>query len=616
MIGDSDDKKMMTRRSMMLGLGGAGVFGVLASRLYYLQVVRSEDYRVLSDKNRFNFNTIIPERGRILDRFGSKLAANQQDFKLLLVPERVRDIDQTLSRIDQIVPLSQRRRKHILKDIKQNPEFVGVMVAEHLNWSEFSRLNMKLPDLPGVTPIEGLMRHYNFDGVFSHITGYVGKAGPKDLQKDKDPLLREPTFRIGKSGIEQALDKTLRGKAGRKKVEVNALGRIVKEWENDNIPATPGKDVWLTLDAGLQTYAAEQFGDDSGGVAVMDVHTGELRVLLSMPSFDANLFVSGLTNAEMKRLNGDPKRPQFNKVIGGTYPPASTFKMAVMLAALEQKIIDPKEQVFCTGKTKLGNRDFHCWERRGHGLMNMHDALQHSCDVYFYEIIQRLGMENVVKVADRLGFGQTFDIHLAGQARGVVPDPAWKQRKLGSAWRMGDALNATIGQGFTLATPLQLAVMCARIANGAKAVQPSLVVQDKLPEFEDLGIDPNHVAFVQNAMRSVCETPGGTAFGIGSLGLAGVEMGGKTGTGQVRGISVAERRSGVLKNRELPWKLRDHKVFVGFAPYAEPRFAAAVYVEHSGAKARRAIEICKNVLGTALRNDGYGEQVQPTGENN
>ena len=607
----------INRRSALLGLGSLGAFSILAAWMYYLQVIRAEDYRVLSDKNRFNFNTVLPERGRILDRFGTALATNKQDFRLVLVPERVENIDVALERINRILPLSLPTRKRIKRDIKNKAKFIPVLVDEHIEWPIFSKLNISLPDLPGVIPLEGKGRYYPHNGTFAHVLGYVGKPSPETLKLNKDTFLRQPTFRMGKTGIEQSRDTLLRGKVGRKKVEVNAVGRTVREWDDDKVPATTGTDVWLTLDAELQSYTARLFGEESGGAAVIDVITGELRTLLSMPIFDGNLFVSGLSSKQFKEMNTDPRRPQFNKVIGGGYPPASTFKMAVALAALEHKVIGKDEQVFCTGKTHLGNRDFHCWEsKHGHGLVNMYTALQRSCDVYFYEVIQRLGMDKVKPIAEKLGLGQTFNFGLRGQAKGVVPNPDWKQANLGTAWRTGDALNAAIGQGFVLTTPLQLAVMTARLANGRHAVEPSLIVSDKLATAKALAIDLEHITFVQTAMRAVCEVPYGTAYMPGGLGISGVEMAGKTGTGQVRSISVSERLSGILKNRELPWKLRDHSIFVGYAPYDNPRFAASVIVEHGGSGAGLAAGMCRKILGKALVRDGINSGTDLTSSPN
>ena len=608
----------ITRRTAMLGVGGVGVFGVLASRLYYLQVVRAEDYRALSDDNRFNFNITIPSRGRILDRFGENLAVNTQDYRVVMIPERVKDIDATLKRVSDIMPIGEKTLKRIKKDIREHAGFVPILLDDHLDWKTFSALNMNMPDLPGIIPEVGEGRGYPDAGIFAHTLGYVGRADPKDVEKDKDPLLRQPTFRIGKTGVEAAADKTLRGSAGKLKVEVNALGRIVREWPDPKDAAVNGQDVWLTIDAELQRYGAELFEEDSGGLAVIDVMTGELRTLLSMPTFDGNLFVSGLTQADMDRLNNDEKRPQYNKVLSGGYPPASTFKMTVMLAGLESGLIDPSDKVFCTQRLRLGNRIFHCWKRGGHGAMDMRDALKNSCDIYFYELSQKIGMDAIAQMGRKLGFGTAFDIGIAGVKAGIMPDPAWKQARLGNGWRGGDTLNASIGQGFVLATPLQLAVMTARLANGRQAVTPNLLIGQDLPEMANLDIDPAHIAFVQDAMWSVTEEPGGTAYRDNGVGIKGLDMAGKTGTGQVRGISASERRTRLRRNEELPWKLRDHSIFTGYAPYNVPRFAVGCVVEHGGSGSKRAASIVRAILQRALERDGLGPKTEldapkPTG---
>jgi penicillin-binding protein 2 len=609
------DKNTISRRTAMLGVGGLGVFGVLTARLYQLQVLQAEDYRALSDDNRFNFNMLLPVRGEIRDRFGVALAKNSQNYRLIVIPERTSDLEKTLDDVSRISPISDNQRKRIRKDVTQNPKFVPILVQDNVDWKAFSALNMRLHALPGIVSEVGQGRSYPKNGVFSHVLGYIGRAGARDIEKDDDPLLRQPTFRIGKTGVEASQEETLRGASGRLKVEVNARGRIVREWPDPETRATPGKDVWLTLDAGLQEFAAEQFatedeGDDSGGICVIDVITGELRTLLSMPTFDANLFVSGLKQSDMDRMNADPKRPQYNKVIAGGYPPASTFKMVVMLAGLESGLINPQKKIFCSGKTRLGNRLFHCWRRRGHGNMDMRDALKQSCDTYFYEISQLIGMESIANVARRLGLGQSYDIAIGGGISGIVPDADWKRSRLGSGWRTGDTFNASIGQGFVLATPIQLAVMTARIANTLEAVNPHLVIGERLPAFAPLDFDPAHLAYVRDAMWSVTSEIGGTAYRQFPFGkgpeLNGIEMAGKTGTGQVRGISTAERQTGVRKNSKLPWKLRDHSIFVGYAPYDRPRFAVGTIVEHGGSGAKRAADISRAVLGEALRRDKLG----------
>jgi len=528
-------KNMVSRRTAMLAAGGVGVFSVLAARLYQLQILQAENYRTLSDNNRFNFNTLLPVRGEIRDRFGVPLAKNRQNYRLVIIPERTREVEKTLDHVSQISPLSETQRRRIRKDVKQNPSFVPILVKDNVDWETFSALNMRLHALPGIVSEAGQGRSYPENGVFSHVLGFIGRPSERDIKNDDDPLLRQPTFRVGKTGVEASQEKTLRGKSGKLKVEVNARGRIVREWPDADTRATSGQDVWLTLDSELQEFAAKQFatedeGDDSGGVCLIDVITGELRTLLSMPTFDANVFVSGLTQSDMNRLNNDPKRPQYNKVIAGGYPPASTFKMAVMLAALESGLINPNVSVDCKGKISLGRRDFHCWKRKGHGKMNMRAALKQSCDTYFYEISQVIGIDAIAGVARRLGLGQSYDISIGGGISGIVPDDAWKRANRRDAWRTGDTLNASIGQGFVLATPIQLAVMTARIANSIEAVVPNLVIGQTLPNFAPLDFDPEHLAFVREAMWSVTSEIGGTAFRSKPFGgdpiFSGIEMAG------------------------------------------------------------------------------------------
>lgn len=605
MGGNDTNDIAFARRTVLLGIGGGAIFCGLAARMYFLQVVEAEDYRTLSENNRFNFRTVVPPRGKILDRNGVQLAGNRQDFRVVLISERIDDLDAVLSRISRHIPISAETSDRIRKDIARKRKFTPVLIADHLSWEAFSAINLDLPDMPGVLLLSGETRDYPKDGTFSHVIGYVGTPSQDDINDDKDPLLRQPTFQIGKTGVEQSADKRLRGRAGRLKVEVNALGRVVREWPEAKGEARSGDTVYLTLDADLQAFTAEQFGEDSGGAALMDIHTGELRTLLSMPLYDANKFVSGITQADLDKLYTDPKKPEFNKVLGGTYPPASTFKMVVAMAGLEAGVINPAEQIKCTGHMEVGNRWFHCWERRGHGPVDMHNAIKQSCDTYFYEVSQRMGMDKIRTMGERMGMGEIHPLGIAGQARGILPDTAWKQRRLGEGWRTGDTLNASIGQGFVLATPLQLCVMSARIANGQKAVEPHLVVGDSVPTFENMDINLGHLALIKDAMYAVCEVPGGTAYRPDGMGIAMAKMAGKTGTGQVRGISAVERASGVISNKDLPWKYRDHSLFVGFAPYQAPRFAASCIVEHGKSGAGRAATIVRAMLGRALQSDGF-----------
>jgi len=605
MIDNGNENQTLTRRTLMLSGLGVGIFGALSARLYQLQVLKAQDYSALSEDNRFNFNIIVPSRGRIVDRSGDPLALNRQDYRVELIAERISDMNLTLDKIGEVIDLSDASRERIVKDVKKHAKFVPVLIEDHLSWEDFAALNIRAPELPGVVPRVGEGRSYPHEGVFCHILGQVGKAEQSDLDKDKDALLRQPTFRIGKSGVEKGADLRLRGKSGRLKVEVNAVGRIVREWPEEKNRAQSGDDVWLTLDAPLQKFAAEQFKDDSGGIAVIDVMTGELRTLLSMPFYNGNDLVSGISEQKYKELSSHPKKPFNNKAVKGNYPPASTFKMCVMLAALETGLVTPEEKVICTGHVTVGRKRFHCWHRRGgHGPVNLLQSLQYSCDVFYYEMAHRIGIDDVQSAAMRLGLGQSYDLGILAQSRGLIPSREWKQTNRGDGWRLGDSLNAFIGQGYVLATPLQLAVMTSRIANAGKAVTPHLIIGDEAPNFADLDVNPEHMEFIQQAMYNVCMVPGGTAYRHNPLGPSGVDMAGKTGTGQVTGISASERASGIVRNKDKEWRFRDHSIFVGYAPFDKPRFAVGTIVEHGGGGSGRAADITRQVLRRALERDG------------
>ena len=610
MVDNSHDPQTLTRRSLILSAGGIGVFGILTARLYQLQISRAEDYTTLSDNNRFNYNIIVPSRGRILDRNGESLALNRQDYRVELISERIEDIDFTLDKIHEVVPLSVSVRERIKKDIDKHAKFVTVLVEDHLSWENFAALNIRAPELPGVIPTVGEGRAYPNNGVFCHVLGEVGKVEQRDLDADRDPLLRQPTFRIGKAGVERGAETRLRGKSGRLKVEVNALGRIVREWPEEDNRAVAGDDVSLTLDAELQKFAAEQFGEDSGATVVIDVITGEIRTLLSMPYYDGNQLVSGISQEEFDVLNNNPRHPFTNKALKGVYPPASTFKMCVMLAVLESGIVSPEERVICTGHMKVGNRKFHCWHRRGgHGPMNLHDSLKHSCDVYYYEMAHRIGIDAVHDAALKLGLGRPYELGLNLKASGLIPNQAWKQKNHRRKWRRGDSMNAFIGQGEVGVTPLHLAIMTARIANGGKAINPHIIIEQEVPIFADMDINPEHMKFIQEAMFSVCMVPGGTAYRDFPLGPNGVPMAGKTGTGQVRSISASERATGIVRNKDKDWIERDHSIFVGYAPYDAPRFAVGTVVEHGGGGSGRAATVTRAVLQRALELDGLIEPI-------
>jgi len=590
-----DIETIFTRRAVVLGAGGGLVFAGLGARLAAIQISQNERYRTLSDDNQFNFRLLTPSRGRILDRNGEVIADNRDAYHVLLIPDQTGGVERALDRLSAQLELSEDRRERILRDVRRNPSFRPVTVAENLDWETFARINVHAPDLPGILPVVGEMRHYPDGPVLAHVTGYVGKAS-EEIAGD-DPLLRHPGFKIGRDGVELTLDQRLRGEAGALKVEVDAYGRVVRELPDPKTRPKPGDDVSLTIDLKLQRYAAQRLGEEAASAVVMDVRSGDLLSLVSVPSYDPNAFARGMSQSDYDTLREDERRPLYKKAVAGLYPPASTFKMLVSLASQRHGVIDPDEKIFCSGKMRLGNGTFHCWKRGGHGGMDLHHAVKRSCDVYYYEVARRLGIERIAETAHEFGLGEHFEIPAPGVRSGVVPHPAWKISQIGESWQGGETLITGIGQGYVLASPLQLCVMTARLATGA-AVSPRLVRDGATPSFPELGYSEEAFAQVREAMRAVCEDPGGTAhYSLGGgLNYGEIRMAGKTGTGQVRRITAAERATGVLRNEDVPWRFRDHALFVCFAPFEAPRYAVAVVVEHGGSGSSTASPLARDIL--------------------
>lgn len=590
-----------TRRSLLLSAGGVVVFGALAARLYTLQILQAERYRLMSDDNQFNFLLVPPSRGRILDRFGEPLAENRDSYRVLIVPEQAGDLEATLDRLGELVPISDRERERILTAARRAPGFRPVTALEDLDWGAFSAVNLRAPDLAGVIPNVAEIRHYPSGPAFSHVIGYV--QPPTEEDAGNNALLRHPGFRIGRAGVEAAREDTLRGQAGSLKVEVNAFGRVIRELPEQSVPQTPGEDLRLTLDAGVQSFAYERLTGESAAAVAMDVETGDLLALVSTPGFDPNLFVTGISHTAFQALQNNERRPLFNKALQGTYPPASTFKAITGLAALEANLVRENETVTCTGKIRVGDREFHCWRRGGHGRVNMREAVKTSCDVYFYEMAQRLGIDRIHDMALRFGLGPAPDIGIAGVRDGLVPNEQWKRARYGQGWSLGETLITGIGQGFLLASPLHLAVMTARLASG-RAVTPRLYRDDSATLAPMIGIDQDHLELIHDGLRAVVHEPGGTSFyTLGGLGVDGVQMAGKTGSAQVFRITEAERAAGVRSQDDLPWRLRDHGMFVCYAPADRPRYAVATVVEHGGGGSRAAARPARDILRYMIEND-------------
>ena len=595
------------RRSFLLGgFAGAGMLA-LGGRLAHLQILEAQRYEKLSASNQFNFRLVPPPRGLIVDRHGAVLATNRPNFRLLVVKDGVHEPGATLKTLAHFVPLDDDRQARLMREFERTPNQRPVSVMEDMTWEQFSAINVRAPEMPHVTADMGEVRVYPYGGAFAHVIGYVAKVNREDLTDtgpNSEPILLHPGFRIGRQGVEKAFDLDLRGRTGAKKVEVDARGREIRHDQDGDIPAEAGKTVALTLDVDIQNRALEVMGDESGAIVVMDCRNGDLLCMVSTPSFDANRFVRGLSTAEYRALADYERRPLLDKAMSGTYPPGSTFKPTVALAALEAGI-DPEQRINCSGGWYFGGRTWRCWRHGGHGPQNMHDAIKNSCDIYFYQVALRMGPDYIARAAKALGFGQTFDIGIPGQRSGVVGSTEWKrtQVKRDPTWHPGDSVSYGIGQGYVAVNGLQLAVMTARLANGRKALNPRLVKSVggvEMPPGDEVAALPfstEHLDYVRAGMISVANDRSGTAYRQSQLGLGDVMMAGKTGTAQVRSYDgVASRSSDSVR-----WGLKDHNLYVAFAPVDDPRYAVSVIIQHGGkggatAAAPRAREVMRVAL--------------------
>ncbi|NJR79139.1 penicillin-binding protein 2 [Sphingomonas corticis] len=565
-----------SRRAWLLGAAQLGVGGLLIGRMGWLAIAENERYNLLSESNRVNATLIPPRRGWIVDRYGQPIASNRTDFRVDVIPDRLREPDRVLEILRQLLRLTPEDMQRIEADMKKAAGFQPVEIVDNIDWERFAAVQVRQPELPGVAPTRGFARHYPAGAAVAHLTGYVGAANAEQYKETRDPLLVTPGFKLGKDGLEKTLEPILRGKPGAKRIEVTARGKLVKELATR--VDTPGRTVHLTIDAGLQEYAARRLGTNSGSAVVFDVKSGEMLCMVSMPAYDPNSFSDGISHLEWKMLSDDDHVPLMNKVTQGLYPPGSTVKPMNGLALLAAGV-KAEERVFCSGALRVGTGVFHCHKRRGHGPLNLRQAIEQSCDIYFYEMVRRVGYDRIAPVARMLGLGQKFDLPFSTQRYGTVPDSAWKQRKYRSDWKVADSLNASIGQGYVLANPLQLAVMATRLASGLDTI-PTLLRDPFKPGARALGIDADHFRIIREAMYGVVN--GGGTGGAARMQVPGVGLAAKTGTAQVRRITMAERRGGVLSNAQLPFKLRDHALFVCFAPYDNPRYAAAIVLEHNG----------------------------------
>jgi penicillin-binding protein 2 len=570
------------RRGFVIGAVQGGIGLILASRMAYLSIFENEKYRTEAESNRVNLSLIPPRRGWILDRNGAPLASNKADFRVDIIPERLRDPKAELTTLAPILGLDADKIRDLEDKIDETRGFQPIEVASGLDYEQFAAVSVRLPDLNGVVPQRGFSRFYPTGPSVGHLVGFVGPASAEEYEKDRNPILITPGYKIGKDGIEKQFEQNLRGVPGARRVEVTASGRLVRDLETRE--DVQGKPIQLTIDGPLQDYAARRIGPESGSVVVIDCQTGDLLCMASMPSFDPNSFSDGIGRVEYAMLSQDERVPLRNKILKGLYPPGSTVKPMVAISFLEAGL-DPSAAVNCAGGLRVGNRVFHCWQRRGHGHVDMAKGIYQSCDVYFYHFAQQLGMDVIAPMAKRLGMGQEFPLPVASQFYGTVPDPAWKLKKYGQPWQPYDTVNATIGQGYMLANPLQLAVMASRIATGKK-LMPRMILDRTPPKPQSMNFHGDHVQIIQNAMSEVVNGRG--TAGRAKLPVDDVLMAGKTGTAQVVGLNISGGKGGI-------WKHRDHGLFIFFAPFDNPRYAGAVVIEHGGGSGA-AYPIARDVM--------------------
>jgi penicillin-binding protein 2 len=595
---------VFTRRALLMMGGQVAVLGALGARLYQVQVQDGARYTTLADENRISARMIAPPRGRILDRFGVVVAGSSTNWRAVLVAEQANDVPATLDAFSKLLPLSEYERARIDRELHRRRKFIPVLIREFLTWDEMATLEVNAPDLPGIAVDAGTTRHYPFGAKMAHVVGYV--APPNEADVADDPLLGLPGLRIGRAGMEKYHDLGLRGRAGAVQLEVNAVGRVIRELDRQE--GVPGEDVGLTLDAGLQESVLTTLGDESASAVVMDCRNGEVLAMATNPSFDPSVFNSGVSQAQWLEWTNDRRTPLINKATSGLYAPGSTFKMAVALAGIESKAITPSDRIECPGYLDLGDTRFHCWRKGGHGMLDLRGGLKNSCDVFFYEVARRTGIDHIAVMANRLGLGVELDLDLPGQRIGLIPTREWRISK-GHPWNIGDTVVSGIGQGYIQVTPLQLATYVSRIASG-RLVQPHLTRKlagamqpgSEPDDWPVLGMTDKLLQNVREGMWAVVNEPGGTAP-LARLADPQVQLAGKTGSAQVRRVSRELRESGHFDSEKLPWEYRPHALFVAYAPYDAPRYAVSVVIEHGNAGAAAAAPMARDIMTEVLRRD-------------
>ncbi len=586
-------QKIVSRRAVIFGGIQAAAGFALLSRLYILQFVHGDEFKLEAEGNRVKMQLIIPPRGVISDRYGTAMAMNQVNYRLVIEGDNRKLARATLQTLTPLMQLSDKEVKLLTDAIRVRKVGIPILVREHLSWEEVARIQYHLPELAAVNIDEGQWRHYPFADHSSHLIGYVGKVSEDEAEDHEDePLYQLPDMKIGKNGIEAVYEERLEGKAGAKQMEVNAVGSPVRELKRQD--PIPGEELPLTIDNRLQEFAIGALGAESGAIVVMDVHTGEVLALVSMPAFDPNEFSKGIKSGYYSELLHNPRSPLMNKAIAGQYPPGSTFKMMTGLAGLKSGHFHADTRVFCNGTFYLGAKPFTCWKVGGHGSVNMAEAIQQSCDVFFYTCAHETGIENMAAMAHDFGLGEKSGLGLRGEQTGIVPSPEWKLKAGRGVWNPGETINSAIGQGDTLTTPIQLAIMTSRLVNGGKKVVPRLLLHEPDKVVGQVDVSDAHLAVIQEGMFKVANEPHGTAYGS-TIKDEQYAFGGKTGTSQVKKLAFHGQNQNTV-----PWEFRHHAWFVGYAPVHAPEICCSVIIEHGGGGAATAAPVARDVLRKAL----------------
>jgi len=609
--------RLITRRMFILSSLKIAVFIGIICRLFYLQISENIKWRSLSDKNRLREWKMPPQRGIIEDYFGEKIAKNSQVFQLHMIPEDVPNLEELFFRLSKIIDFNERQKSNLIKRLKKRKPWEPIIISDNLSWSEFSRLNLFLHETPGIKPVVSIARKYIEDGSFSHIIGYVSAVSVKDLENSA--LLRKiniPGLKTGKNGLEKSLNEDMIGKPGLQRFEVNAYGKRIKELKF--VEGTAGKNYRTTLDIDVQKFTSELLKDKSGSICVMDIYTGDIIAMVSSPTFDANKFVHGIDTKDWQDLINDDKKPLINKSIAGLYPPGSTIKPLVALSALENDVISPNTTTECKGVIELYGHTYHCWKEKGHGFLRLREGIKQSCDIYFYEVARRLGVDRLAETANKFGLGnKVFDI-LDEERTGLVPSTKWKLKNIGRGWLLGETLLAGIGQGYFQVTPIQLCLMTAQLANGGYKIKPKIIYNEQAlqsttdasrEQFGQLYRNQENVKFVLDAQFGATNEPMGTSYRSRHVKPEYI-FAGKTGTSQIRSITEEEREL-KIKQKDLPYKRRDHALFTAFAPYKNPRYAFSVVIEHGGAGSSAAAPLAKKVIKKVLDRQQLRTKYQP-----